>query len=509
MNKILAKQFINSNSIFAYCLIKSAINLEMRKNMPSSNRYNKSNVEMQQILEQFQLVTVPREITVHLGKPDEEAENITIPYIEYIKNVGSSELYPTWPESALRANIHAITSIAMNRIYTEWYRSRGYNFDITNSTQFDQAYVPNRGVFDNISSIVDDMFNQYIIREGQLQPLFATFCDGRIAQCNGLHQWGTVDLANEGYTPIEILRYYYGENINIVQNAPVGEVEIYYPGEPLTLGDSSLDVLRMQLNLDRIRLNYPAIPVIQPLTGYFNESTEAAVRAFQSIFKLPVTGVIDQGTWHMLRYIYAAVTKLAELSAQGDFINLLADVLEEVSLVGDVRPRVEFVQFALNVLSAYYPTIQGVAITGIFDEGTREQIIQFQKTMNLEQTGLVDRQTLDILSDSLFGILDTLPPEAVYLPSFRWPGRVFNPGDESPSIYVAQEMLSYISLIIPAIPFIEPNSVLDEPTQRAVIAFQNMQGIEPTGIIDETTWNSIVEVYRRQRFGNVSGVNPM
>lgn len=472
--------------------------------MPSSS---KENVKMQQIIEQLQSVTVPKEITVHLGAPDEEAETITIPYIDYIKNVASSELYPTWPENALRANIHAITSIAMNRIYTEWYRSRGYNFDITNSTQLDQAFVPNRGIYDNIGSIVDEIFNQYIVREGQLQPLFATFCDGRVTQCEGLHQWGTVDLANAGYTPIEILRYYYGENIDIVENAPVGEVEIYYPGEPLKLGDSSLDVLRMQLNLDRIRVNYPAIPEIQPLTGYFNESTEEAVRVFQRVFNLPETGVIDQGTWYMLRYIYAAVTKLAELTAQGDFINLLVEVIEEVSLVGDVSPRVEFIQYALNVLSVYYPTIQGVAITGIFDEATREQIIQFQKTMNLEPTGLVDSQTLVALSESLFGILDTLPPEAVYLPRFRWPGEVYNLGEESPSIYVLQEMLSYISLIIPTIPYIEPNGVYDELTQRAVSAFQIMQGIEPTGLVDEITWNAIVEVYRKQRFGNISGVN--
>ncbi|MDF2948548.1 MAG: putative peptidoglycan-binding protein [Sedimentibacter sp.] len=469
----------------------------------------KNNLVMQEVLEQLQLVTVPREITVHLGAPDQEAENITIPYIDYIKNVASSELYPTWPENALRANIHAITSIAMNRVYTEWYRSRGYNFDITNSTQFDQAYVPNRGIFDSISSIVDETFNQYIVREGQLQPLFATFCDGRVSQCDGLLQWGTVDLANAGYTPIEILRYYYGDNIDIVENAPVGEVEIYYPGEPLKLGDSSLDVLRMQLNLDRIRLNYPAIPEIQPLTGYFNESTEAAVREFQRVFKLPVTGVIDQGTWYTLRYIYAAVTKLAELTAQGDFINLLVEVIEEVSLVGDVSPRVEFIQYALNVLSAYYPTIKGVAITGIFDEATREQIIQFQKTMNLETTGLVDSQTLVALSESLFGILDTLPPEAVYLPRFRWPGSVFEQGEESPSIYVIQEMLSYISLIIPTIPYIEPNGVYDEPTQRAVSAFQTMQGIEPTGLVDEITWDTIVEVYRKQRYGSVAGVSPI
>lgn len=474
---------------------------------PFNNPYKRV-IRAQQLPSQFEVVTVPRNITVHLGNPDEEAENVTVPFLDYVKNVASSELYPTWPENALRANIHAIVSIAMNRIYTEWYRSRGYDFDITNSTQYDQAYVHNRGIFDTIGTISDEIFNQYIVREGQIQPLFATFCDGRVSQCDGLHQWGTVDLANQGMTPIEILRYYYGNNIKIVE-APVGDIDIFYPGEPLVLGDSSIDVLRMQLNLDRIRLNYPAIPVIQPLTGYFNESTESAVKAFQQIFNLPVTGEIDQATWYMLRYIYAAVTKLAELSAQGDFINLLLEVTEETSLEGDVTPRVELIQFALNVLSAYYPTINSVAITGVFDEQTRERVIAFQKTMNLQPTGAVDRETFDLLMSNLFGILDTLPPESVYLPSIRWPGVVYELGHESPAVYIIQEMLSYISLIIPTIPYMEPNGVYDEKTQQAVKAFQNVQNIEPTGIVDENTWNSIIKIYRQQRYGNVSGISPI
>lgn len=477
--------------------------------MNSFNKENINNANSLRFIEQFQVVTVPNEITVHLGKPNEQAENVTIPFIDYIKNVASSELYPTWPEDALKANIHAIVSIAMNRIYTEWYRARGYNFDITSSTQFDQSFVPNRGVFDNVSAIVDEIFNQYIVRDGQIQPLFATFCDGRITQCDGMYQWGSVDLANEGYTPIEILRYYYGDNINLIVDAPVGNIDIFYPGEPLKLGDSNLDVLRMQLNLDRIRLNYPGIPPIEPITGYFNQSTEDAVKVFQEVFKLPVTGEIDQGTWYMLRYIYAAVTKLAELSAQGDFINLLVDITDETSLEGDKRPRVEFIQYALNVLSAYYPTIRGVAITGVFDNQTRDQIIEFQKTMNLEPTGLVDSTTLQLLSSSLFGILDTVPPEATYLPRFRWPGVDFMLGNTTPGIYILQEMLSYISLIISTIPFINSTGVFDEDTQRAVIAFQTLQGLEPTGIVNEQTWDAIVDVYRQQRYGSVAGEGPI
>ena len=455
------------------------------------------------------VVTIPTTITVHLGRPDEEAENITVPYLDYIKNVGSSELYPTWPEDALRANIHAITSIAMNRIYTEWYRARGYDFDITNSTQYDQAFVPGRGIFDTIGNIADEIFTQYIVREGQLQPLFAQFCDGRVSQCNGLHQWGTVDLAEAGYTPIEILRYYYGEDINIVTDAPVGYVGASYPGEPLALSDSSIAVLIVQFELDRIRLNYPGLPPIQQISGYFDESTEAAVREFQRVFNLPVTGVVDQATWYMIRNIYIAVTKLAELTAQGVTLAQLTGVTLETYLEGDIRPRVDLIQYALNVLSAYYPTIEGVAITGVFDEQTRQDVIAFQETLNLEPTGVVDSETFEAMTSALFGILDSLPPEAVYLPTMRWPGIVFYPGDESPNIYIIQEMLSYISLTIPSIPYIEPNGVLDAATEQAVRAFQGAQGLEPTGIINEETWNSITEVYRQQRFGIVSGIPPV
>lgn len=477
---------------------------ESKKTIISENYNIKS---LQQISSPFtSFVTVPITITVHLGNPDEEAENVTVSYLDYIKNVGSSELYPTWPEEALRANLHAITSVAMNRVYTEWYRSRGYNFDITNSTRYDQAFVYNRGIFDSISVLADEIFTQYIVRDDEELPLFAQFCDGRLTQCEGMAQWGSVELADEGYAAIEILKYYYGEDIRTVTDAVVGEVEETYPGEPLMLGDSSLSVLRMQLGLDRIRLNYPGIPQIEIIEGYFNEDTEQAVRVFQEVFNLPVTGVVDQATWYSIRYIFIAVTRLAELAAEGALLSRLYNITQETYLEGDIRPGIELIQYALNVLSIYYPSIQGIAITGIFDEQTREQVIEFQKIMNLEPTGVVNRETFDALTASVFGILDTLPPESVYLPIIRWPGVDYSLGDESPSIYVIQEMLSYISLIIPTIPYIEPSVTFDENTQQAVITFQNMMGLKPTGIIDQQTWNSIVEVYRQQRFGGLNEV---
>lgn len=450
------------------------------------------------------VVTVPLYITVHLGTPDENAENVTVPFIEYIKNVASSELYPTWPENALRANILAITSIALNRVFTEWYRSNGYNFDITNSTQFDQSYNHNRGIYETVSRIVDEMFNQYIVREGQVQPLYAQFCDGRISQCDGLYQWGTVDLANQGKTPLEILRYYYGDDINIVTDVPMGGVKPSYPGEPLKLGDSDLNVLKMQLFLNRIRMNFPAIPEIYLLDGYYGENTEDAVRAFQGIFNYPETGIIDQAIWYRINYIYGAVTKLSELTFEGMQLSQWMDTSSRVYLEGDVRPGVEIIQYGLNVLSIYYPTIPQVAITGIFDSKTREAVIEFQKTMNLQTTGNITQETYQILYDNVIGILNTLPSEAVYLPYMRWTGIVYDLGHESPVVYLIQEMLSYISLITTSIPFIEPSGTYDEATKEAVLAFQNMEGIKPTGAVDEETWYKIIDTYRRQRFGGIT-----
>lgn len=470
-----------------------------------SHRKKIDNIKaLQQFFPLTPVVTVPEYITVHLGAPDEEAENVTVPFIEYIKNVASSELYPTWPESALRANIHAIVSFAMNRVFTEWYRSRGYNFDITNSTQFDQSYVYGRGIYEPVNIIANEIFNQYIVREGQVQPLFAQFCDGRISQCEGLYQWGTVELADQGYTPMEILRYYYGEDIDIVTDAPVGGIAPSYPGEPLEFGDSDLDVLRMQFYLNRIRVNFPAIPQIFPLDGYYGENTQAAVRTFQRTFNLPETGIIDQTTWYRINNIYGAVTKLSELASEGMQLSQWIDISSEVYLEGDVRPGVEIIQYGLSVLSIYYPTIPSVAITGIFDPQTRDAIIAFQKTMNLPTTGNITPETYNILYDNVFAILDTLPPEAVYLPYLRWTGIVYSLGHESPVVYLLQEMLSYISLIIPAIPAVEPSGTYDQATENAVRAFQNTEGIEPTGAVDEETWYRIEDVYRRQRFGNIS-----
>ncbi len=443
----------------------------------------------------FTHVVIPENITVHLGPPNVRAENVNISFIDYIKNVASSELYPTWPESALRANIYAIISVAMNRIYTEWYRTQGYNFDITSSTAYDQSFVLDRGTYDNISAIVNDIFDEYIVREGRIEPLFAQFCDGRISQCDGMYQWGSVDLANSGYEPIEILKYYYGDDISIISNAVVGNTIETFAGD-LKFGDTGPYVQIAQIMLNRISTNFPAIPV-QVVDSYFGPLMESIVIKFQQIFNLPVTGIIDKGTWHELRQIYNAVNKLAELASTG---MLIKDIPIDVTRYPSTY--IQIIQYFLNVISSYYPTVPAVDLSGIRDPQTNQAIIEFQKTIGLEGTGSLDEKTWYTLFSTVVGILNSIPPSDIFLPSIVYPEPGI--GRELGShifVYILKQYLSYISTKIPAIPTVILTDPYDEKTEAAVRAFQNHYGLPVTGRVNEETWNKIIEVYRQLRFG--------
>ena len=259
---------------------------------------------------------VPENITVHLAGPSTPAANVTLPFSDYVKNVASSEIYPTWDDNALRANIYAIVSFALNRVYTEFYRSRGYDFDITNSTAYDQAFVNGRSYFENISRIVDSLFNDYLRRPGFVEPLAAKFCNGTTVTCQGLSQWGSQNLARQGYDEVQILRSYYG-NVEIVNNAPIQGITSSYPGTPLRRGTSGPSVVTVQVMLNRIGQNYPAIPKLATVDGIYGSRTEAAVRKFQQIFGLTADGIVGKATWYAMVRLYVAVTSLAELRSRG------------------------------------------------------------------------------------------------------------------------------------------------------------------------------------------------
>ena len=349
---------------------------------------------------------VPQRITVHLGTPNSDVQNVTVSFSDYVKNVASSEIYPTWDESALRANILAITSFALNRVYTEFYRSRGYDYDITNSTAFDQYFVNGRSFFDNVSRIVDELFDDYLRRPGFVEPLAAKFCNGTTVTCEGLSQWGSQNLAQQGYTSTEILDSYYGD-VEIVTNAPIQGITTSYPGTPLRRGTTGPSVVTVQASLNRIAQSYPAIPKIPVVDGIFGSRTEAAVRKFQEIFNLSPDGIVGPATWYALVRIYVAVTRLAELRSQGQrfYANSWAttDPIEQ----GDTGIKVEHLQYMLSVLSAYIPSIPPLTVDGIFGPATRAAVVAAQRRFGLPQTGIVDFQTWDEIYDQFSGIENT------------------------------------------------------------------------------------------------------
>ena len=349
---------------------------------------------------------IPQRITVHLGTPSSNAENVTVSFSDYVKNVASSEIYPTWNESALRANILAIVSFALNRVYTEFYRSRGYAFDITNSTAYDQFFVNGRSYFSNISRLVDDLFNDYLRRPGFVEPLAAKFCNGTTVTCEGLSQWGSQNLANQGYSSTQILRSYYGD-VQIVNNAPIQGITSSYPGSPLRRGTSGPSVVTLQVMLNRISQSYPAIPKISQVDGIFGAQTEAAVRRFQEIFDLTVDGIVGRATWYALVRYYVAVTRLAELRSQGQRFYANSWATSAPIEQGDRGVKVEHLQYMLSVLAEFIPEIPNLAIDGIFGTGTRNAVLAAQRRFGLPQTGIVNAETWDEIYDQFSGIEST------------------------------------------------------------------------------------------------------
>lgn len=381
---------------------------------------------------------IPQSITVHLGPPDSDARNITVSYPAYVKNVASSEIYPTWSESALRANILAISSYALNRVYTEYYRSRGYAFDITSSTAIDQSFVEGRSYFENISQLVDDLFDSYIRRQGFIEPLAAKFCNGTTTTCDGLSQWGSEALAQEGYNSLDILRYYYGENIEIVNGAPVQGIDESYPGTPLRQGSSGPFVTVIQASLNRISQNYPAIPKIDPVDGSFGPETERSVRSFQQIFSLAQDGIVGRATWYQIIQIYVAVQRLAELQSQGQQQYFIGSYPQNLA-PGSTGDYVARLQYMLSVLSRFIPSIPPAEETGSFDDATRAAVLAFQQNAGLPATGTVDARTWDAIYEQFSGVEETVFQQEVLFPETedfsgsttlqQSPGHTLQPGD--------------------------------------------------------------------------------
>ncbi len=373
----------------------------------TGNRYQEGPVTESRVLRQ---VVIPNPITVHLGSPGASASNVQVSFSDYVKNAASSEIYPTWPESSLRANIYAIITFALNRVYTEWYRSRGFNFDITNSTAYDQNFIYGRNIYESISRIVDEIFNEYVRRQGQTAPYFTSFCNGSTATCPGLSQWGTVTLANQGLSPLQILRSYYPKDVEIAETNIITGIVSSYPGAALKTGSTGLDVQTIQTYLQRIRRNYPAIPAITDPAGVFGESTRAAVAKFQSIFNLTPDGIVGKSTWNKLSYLYTSVTRLAELDSEGTSLGIGTVPPSSVLRLGSSGQDVITLQYLLNVAAEFDPTIPAPSQDGNFGRGTQQSVMAFQRAAELAPDGVVGPLTWQALYNTYLGVDNVIPP---------------------------------------------------------------------------------------------------
>ncbi|MBE6696139.1 MAG: peptidoglycan-binding protein [Ruminococcaceae bacterium] len=450
------------------------------------------------------LPVIPETVTVHLGAPSENANNVTVSFPDYIKNVASSEIYPTWPENAIRANIYAQISFALNRIYTEYYRVRGYPFDITNSTAIDQSFVYGRDIFENISQIVDSIFNSYIQRQGNVEPLFAQYCDGVRVTCDGLSQWGTVSLAEQGLLPYQILQYYYGDNINIVTDVPIQGISGSAPLVPLRYGFSGPDVQQIQVRLNRISNNYPAIPKIYPTDGVYGRETEQAVTAFQEIFNLTPDGIVGNNTWYRIAYIYNSVKRLNELNSEGLTLNEISSQYPNELSSGSTGEGVFTLQYYLSYIANFVNTVQKPRTDGIFGAETEQSVRDFQRTYGLPVTGVVEEVTWSNIYNVYLGLVSSVPLEYREGVTVPFPGVVLRRGATGEDVRVLQEYLNYVANVYTEIPQTSVTGNYGSATENAVTAFQELFGLDVgrRGVVGSVTWAALMDVYEDIYRGN-------
>ena len=436
-------------------------------------------------------VIIPKNITVHLGKPAASARNVTVSFRRYIANVASSEVYPTWPESALRANIHCQISLALNRIYTEWYPSRGYSFNITNSTSYDQYYVHGRTVFDVMVRLTDDIFNTYLRKTGTVNPYYSEYCDGKSVTCPGLKQWGTVTLAKQGKTPLQILKYYYGSNIEIVRTNNIQAIPQSYPGSPLRQGDSGTAVFTLQRQLNRIAKDYPFFGKLT-VDGVFGPRMVSTVKTFQRQFNLTADGVVGRQTWYKISYIYVSVKDLAELTSEGE---TSSGTLSDGSWggtalrTGSTGSAVEQVQFWLNTLAQYESAIPSLAVDGRYGAATASAVRAFQRRYGLTVDGVVGRETWNAIYNEFRSIQsDNGTPNA-------YPGTALREGASGQNVRLVQFWLKIAHTVYSRLNDLTVDGKFGAATTAAVKRFQTYFGLTSDGVVGRTTWNKLYEVY--------------
>ena len=424
---------------------------------------------------------VPSYITVHLGPPSVQAENVTVSFQDYVKNVASSEVYPTWDEDALRANILAITSFALNRVYTEFYRVRGYPFDITSSTAYDQQFYKGRNYFANISRLVDSLFDDYIRRVGFVEPLAAKFCNGTTVTCEGLSQWGSQNLAAQGWGWLQILRNYYGRSIEIVPDAPKADYRESYPGVALRVGSRGRSVAQLQNAVNRISQSFPAIPKLA-VDGIFGPGTEAAIRVYQRVFGLEEDGIVGRQTWYSVERVYAGVLRLSELQSQGLRYEDLGWEFSEPLRVGDRGDNVRQLQYMLAVTAQFVQALPSLAVDGIFGPDTRDAVAAFQGYEGFAVTGEADDRTWDALYELYSGIDD----------------RVFQNRAAFPQLNTAATTVANARVRLEALGYAGSN------LGQALRAFQQANGLPVTGRLSEETAAALTRQFRNLDYSSAT-----
>lgn len=424
-------------------------------------------------------VVVPKKITVHLARPAVSAANVTVSFQDYIANVASSEVYPTWPEQALRANILAQISLALNRIWTEWYPSRGYSFNITNSPGVDQAYVRGRTVFAVMERLTAELFNTYVRRTGDTEPYYTEYCDGKSVTCPGMKQWGTVERAKEGKSALEILRYYYGSRVQLVTTNNIASIPQSYPGSPLRRGSTGTAVNVLQKQLSRIAKDYPSFgkPAI---TGTFDEATENSVKKFQKQFSLTVDGVVGQTTWQEL---YAEWVN-AQSDAGGTAYPGTA------LRTGSRGNAVRLVQFWLRLAAENYTGLSNVTVDGSFGSGTASAVRAFQRLFGLTADGVVGAGTWAKLNEVGLAVANNLVGQNIQPGQFV---TTLREGSTGTPVRALQYNLRLLAAYYRDVPTVTVDGTFGAATRRAVIAWQEHAGLTVDGVVGRLTWQSIYD----------------
>lgn len=459
-----------------------------------NERRNYKDLESEEILplKSFKKVYIPENIVVHLGEANSNAEDVIVRFVDYIKNVCASEIYPTWSEEAIKANVYAQISFVLNLVYLEWYGRKGYPFQVTNYLNDDLAFVYGRNTYDTTNVIVEDIFNEYISLVNNNKPYLAQYCSGIAYECKGLSKWGSQLMANNGYKALDIIQKYYGIDKIIKSTSLVEGIPEYYPGYELRVNDDNQNVKIIQIYLNIINKVYKEIPTIELVNGVFGKETENAVKSFQGIFNLFMDGIVGKSTWYKISEVYIAITRLSDLKMEAGLNtdltnNFIGKYPGHIIEYGSNGEYVREIQIYLQKISRYYD-IPSSLVDGSFGSYTLLSIIEFQKMFGLTPDGLLDLATWN----KIYEVYCTLPKDNKF--NGIYPEKVLQYGDIGDKVFELQFYLNEISNYN-AIPTLKLTGKFDEDTVKAVKEFQRLFKFDPNGIVDLFIWNKIYEVY--------------